>query len=314
MAGTKSLSYKEVIRRLRGMGFRSKKDGLFLLGSQPNIRESDLRELQSAVARLGMHTIIPLTIFGGSISGIRQFQKKRDRGQSERSPVFHFIRSFQSPLGKILENRHLSEKGYKIELSHHSDSPFPLALEIYSRKEGGKRQWVCVFNFDLFFNREGKPGVVLGNLQEAGGGITDSFSRRMGKRTLDFLLQSFETAFPSPSQRLALRTNYHSYRRGVNRQNVLRSLIRRGKITIEDAREFREQQTSHKPDSEATRRVRESVKKEVNRIKRDVTGIHLASFKRAGFGTKSKSRYYRIKKRQGKNPQVTHRRVFFPCF
>ncbi len=201
-------------KRLLAAGFKPIDLGGLLDGPR-GIKEHHLKVIESSAKAINPKSVMGLLDFGLISTAVRQLKKKRfsELGMRRKawfglkSRANFFLESFTPHLSKIIKNQALEKKGYETSLIPAIDMPFTTAIRI--EKNGVK---VGYFNFEMFFNKQLKPSVMLGHFQ---GGLqkqVQEFRESTGQSPLDFLLNSFRSAFPNKNQLIALNPRKHGYR------------------------------------------------------------------------------------------------------
>jgi hypothetical protein len=108
---------------------------------------------------------------------------------------------------------------------------------------------------------------------------------------LDFFVEAFKEAFPGKRQVVALNVRRHPYRK-LQDHFVISAMESRGKISGRGKELFLFGEGGER----GLEGVRAGLRAEKERITRETAGMHKAAFKKAGFGTRSKSRLWRLKK------------------
>ena len=217
-----------------------------------------------------------------AISAPRQLKKRIEKVKSG----FVFLRAFFPYVHRLLTDASLEHKGYLLDLKR-GDAPLSSGIIVRTTKGVDVGQ----FSFDLFFNRDRKPSIVLGNFQGKNRGEVVKFKQAIGKSPLDYFVARVNRAFPTSSQRVALNPQHHSYRRGTATTLILARLVEDGVISLEELSSYNRLDAP----LALTEKIDELLAEARERIKRETTGMHRAAYKHGGYKL-TRSRFFRTKK------------------
>ncbi|MEK6959518.1 MAG: hypothetical protein AABW59_05765 [archaeon] len=196
------------------------------------------------------------------------------------------------------------KKNVQMEFIAAPDNPFGSSVE-FSALDGTK---IAKFNFDLFINSQRKPAVVLGNLQGMSRQEMEGFKARYNEPFFNFVLGSFERAFPKRTQRLALNPREHRAYMQPKTRNIIGRLVSKGTINQEKFFEFvlRESEKRKISIDGVERLIAQGkvggnyakiLNLELEMIRQRGRGMHMAAYKKAGFNPRSKAKFLRVSRR-----------------
>ncbi|MFA4855618.1 MAG: hypothetical protein WC634_03475 [archaeon] len=294
MAKRGFVSKEEARRQLEKIGFGraaiSVRDFLFVEGQ--DVRKASLGIVEKVAKELGPEIAAGLILEIGRTSAYRQLSHNRfsrvNAGlKSMRDQFLYIATAFSPRLRGIAKNPALERAGCSMSLGISIDAPFSLAFELHSGKETVGR-----FNFDLLFNRQGKPSAILGNLQGGSRKEVEEFKRKAGKSPLDFFVGCFKTAFPR-RQLLALNPRKHGYLEGINLFALSNSMRERGLLTEAEHRQYQGYLDKGRTEGSKKKQAIAKVEVERQRILTQTPGMHAAAYKKAGF-RRTRSRIWRL--------------------
>ncbi len=285
-------------------------EGLIHLNEEKGILGSDLKIFEEAYRAIGPGKTNSLVNIILHTTVSKQIEKPRLRKlvpQSDAARKLFVLRHFLPKLLRIISNkklnRHYRLVAYGLEAT---DKPFSNSLRVFGKKVGQ----VCSFNYDLFFDRQGKPCVVLGSIQHFGSKPSQEFKKRMGLYPLNFFIKTFSDVF-SPKNIVALNVKHHVYRKEKLARYA--DIVAAGMVSKKELREedFEVWRAYHKfgvdpyfvriygvPGKELLDRIQateDTVQKKIKEVETFDTGLHKSAYKKAGFKI-TRSRYWRQEK------------------
>ncbi len=189
-----------------------------------------------------------------------------------------FIDSFEK-LDKTFKQRKLKAYLYLI-----GDIPFNLNFKIFdiNDKKMEINNTVATLNFDLYFNKNKEPSMIIGNMQGNDKERIDYFSKKQKIPFLNIAINCIKEAFPGKEQTIALDPKFHHGYKNPNDGVVFRRLIKKGKLTVSD--QFNR-----------TEKIKKIIEEERQQIITNGTGMHKAAYKASGYkkpGSKTSGFHY----------------------
>jgi len=186
-----------------------------------------------------------------------------------------FIDSFEK-LDKTFKQRKLKAYLYLM-----GDSPFNLNLKIFdiNDKKMKINNEVATLNFNLYFNKNKEPSIIIGNMQGNRKDSMDYFSKKQNEPFLNIAIKCIQDAFPGKEQTIALDPKFHHGYKNPNPSAVMYGLIRKNIGYDFNTAEEKEKMLNEK----------------INEITSHGTGMHKAAYKKTGYkksGPKSSGFHY----------------------
>lgn len=278
-----SLTQKKTFVRLRKLG--ATESVAYDLASEGFSTPAKFRIFADAVKKLGAQNagVLVSTYLDAAWARKQKADQKQAilRGSRKPMTVAEFLQHFVPITHRLLNDRALKAKGYRLHLSNDPDAPMLVQVEIMQ-----KERCVASMNIDFFLLRGKKPGVIIANRQGRGKEIVEQFRERMGVSPLDYFMQRFAQVFPSMYQRRVLDPRKH-YPSNPNSEIILDQLKERGVISHEEYLAFKGH--AH-PELHASAKAK--LDAELKAIKTRNMGAHLAAYKKAGY-LKQKRRFWK---------------------
>jgi hypothetical protein len=171
--------------------------------------------------------------------------------------------------------------GMEIMFDTFPDSPFVFRLTIH--KKGTSllmNNEFARFNFDLYFNKNKEPSIILGNMQGKKKDIIDYFVKKYKSPLLNQIIQNFKKTFPNKDQTIALDPRFHKGYKNPHRVATWNILVKNNEIGKEE--------------DYYLKKVEKMIDKKIEDIISHGTGMHKSAYKVTGYkkpGPKS-SRYH----------------------
>jgi len=175
------------------------------------------------------------------------------------------------------------QKKLKAYLYLLGDSPFNLNLRIFdiNDKNVGVNSNIATLNFDLYFNKNNEPSIIIGNMQGRNKEKLDYFLKIHKTPFLNTAINCIQEAFPGKEQTIALDPKFHQGYKNPYEGILVKRLIEKKKATELDNR--------------YTAKLKKLIEEEKQEIITHGTGMHKAAYKASGYkkpGPKSSGFHY----------------------
>lgn len=308
---SRTLSKKEYAQFLREQGIERTSSMGEILREAGSREEKDLAFVRHMIQEIGLFNTQLLLRGIPETSAWKQLDHRFTRGQYVKANSVRFYRVLRMVYPRIrvlLQNNRLESTPYRLVLGQFSHPGFPYQLKIAHLVHGMEFDDIATFDFDLFWRKKRIPTVVLGSMQGKTREDVEAVKRIVSQPLLLYFHDLFKEAFPRVGQRMAINSSHHPYQNPDSEYTAL-SMVQRG--TLSPGEHYRFGYLMHRYDPQHAAVIRQlerldpslvsirdysvldRVHDEMDRIRRDATGMHQAGFKSAGFKRRMKSRYLR---------------------
>ncbi len=169
-------------------------------------------------------------------------------------------------------DRTFKKKGIKAYLYPMGDAPFTLNLKIFNINDikMGHANNVAIFNFDLYFNKNKEPSIIIGNMQGKNKEKITYLSKKHKTPFLNLIIGCIQEAFPGKEQTIALDPKFHHGYKNPHKNIILGRLIKKEKLSIFNV-------------FDNTEKTKKIIEEERQQIITNGTGMHKAAYKATGY-------------------------------